>query len=647
LKQAQGADDIYLNQGALAWSETFLKVLGVGCAAVGFSCGILLYLPTNPDPLIAATPREMSIKKLDGSGGFKLTDAAALFSVLACSLWMYRGAFRCFFVQDDFAWLVLSRFHSVGELLACFVRFNPAGTYRPLSQEAYFWLGQTIFGMWPTGFHIIGCATHLTAVALLYLLLRRFFDTVPALTGAFCYAVHGAHVTSLYWISAFPEPLAMVFYLAAVLAFIHFVRTNSRYAYLLSVIAMLLGIMSKESILSLPLILAAYCAWLARSRFLWTLPHFLVSGAYMLLRVSGRVQIAPYDLSLGRQTLASLASYLSWMAGFIGNPMPSSWGLDVVRHYSWIGAGVVVAVMILFLLARVRPIAGFAILWILFALQPVLYFSNHSYPYYLAPALAGMTLLIASALPPWQKPIGWKCWLPALLVAGAISWLSAGTIRADGNWWNQRSASRHGFIAELLDINRRVPDGETAFIFGLKQDDFDKLEGGAVLKAYRLSGRKLRFVLPELDSGLAASLEQLVQTGGIRQVHCFRFLSGKAVDLTSEFRSDPWKYLEPKPVSFLEVPGVRIEAGPAIIHRGTDTLVVKVINLDAHTVDLLYSIDGQLMPPALQWRLDAQHTARVFADMTTPEGEYRFEAVRPAGTANSSWIKINAHLTVR
>jgi hypothetical protein len=515
---------------------------------------------------------------------------------------MYRGAFRCFFVQDDFAWLVLSRFHSVGELLACFVKFNPAGTYRPLSQEAYFWLGQTIFGMWPPGFHIIGCAAYLMAVALLYLLLRCFFGILPALTGAFCYAVHGAHVTSLYWISAFPEPLAMVFYLAAVLSFIHFDRTNDRRAHFLSLAAMLLGVMSKESILSLPLILAAYCALLARSRFLWTLPHFLVSGVYMLLRISSSVQVAPYDLSLGRKTLASLASYLSWMAGFISNPMPSSWGLNVARYYPWISAAVVVVVVILFLLARVRPIAGFAILWILFALQPVLYFSNHSYPYYLAPALAGLALLIASALPPWQEPIGWKCW---------------------------------------------VPDGETAYIFGLKQDEFDQLEGGAVLKAYRLSGRKLRFVLPELDSGLAASLQQLVQTGGIRQAHCFQFSSGKAVDRTSDFRSDPWRYLDPKPVKFLEVPGVRLEAGPAIIRRGTDALVVKVINLETQTVDLLYSIDGQLMPPALQWRLDSQHTARVFADMTTPEGEYRFEAVRPAGKGNSNWIKIDARLTVR
>jgi len=587
----------------------------------------------------------MFIKKQDRSGGFRIIDATALFSVLAFSLWMYRGAFRCFFVQDDFAWLVLSRFHSVGELLSCFVKFNPAGTYRPLSQEAYFWLGQTIFGMWPTGFHIIGCAAHLTAVALLYLLLRRFFGILPALTGAFCYAVHGAHVTSLYWISAFPEPLAMVFYLAAVLSFIHFDRTNERRAYLLSLAAMLLGVMSKESILSLPLILAAYCALLARSRLLWTLPHFLVSGAYMLLRISSSVQVAPYDLSLGRQTLASLASYLSWMAGFISNPMPSSWGLDAARRSLWISAAVVIVAVILFLLARVRPIAGFAILWILFALQPVLYFSNHSYPYYLAPALAGLALLIASAVPPWQEPIGWKCWVPALLVAGVSLWLSAGTIRADGNWWNQRSASRHGFIGELLDINRRVPDGETAYIFGLKQDEFDQLEGGAVLKAYSLSGRKLRFVLPELDSGLPAGLQQLVQTGGIRQAHCFQFSSGKAVDRTADFRNDPWRYLGSKPVKFLEVPGVRLEAGPAIIRRGTDTLVVKVINLEAQTVDLLYSIDGQLMPPALQWRLDSQHTARVFADMTTPEGEYRFEAVRPAGTAN--WIKIDARLTVR
>ena len=208
----------------------------------------------------------------------------ALFFVLAAALWMYRGASRSSFIQDDFGWLVLSRFQSIAEWASCFSRFNAAGTYRPLSQETYFWAGQWIFGLWAPGYHIfsIGSASHggLARVPAGAHFLRPF----GRLDRRIFYAVHGAHVTSLYWISAFPEPLAVVFLLTSVLLFIRFDRMNSGCAYALSLVAIIFGIFAKESIFSLPLILAAYCLVWARSRISWTLPYFALAGASLLAR---------------------------------------------------------------------------------------------------------------------------------------------------------------------------------------------------------------------------------------------------------------------------------------------------------------------------------------------------------------------------
>ena len=53
------------------------------------------------------------------------------------------------------------------------------------------------------------------------------------------------------------------------------------------------------------------------------------------------------------------------------------------------------------------------------------------------------------------------------------------------------------------------------------------------------------------------------------------------------------------------------------------------------------------MPPLLHWALDAEHTATVFADLTTPEGEYEFKAVRPSDAGNAAWIGIDTHVNVR
>ena len=84
-----------------------------------------------------------------------------------------------------------------------------------------------------------------------------------------------------------------------------------------------------------------------------------------------------------------------------------------------------------------------------------------------------------------------------------------------------------------------------------------------------------------------------------------------------------------------------------MISRGKDSLLLQVANLAADSIDLLYSIDGQLMPPILDWHLDGQQTAKVFVDWTTLEGEYRFLGIRPHGNDPSEWIRINARATVR
>jgi hypothetical protein len=577
----------------------------------------------------------------------KITEAAALSLVLAATAWIFRGAFRCFFFQDDFAWLVLSRFHSLGEYARCFFRFNPAGTYRPLSQETFFWLGQVIFGMWPPGFHMIAMAAHLAAVLLLYTLLRQFFSPLPALAGALCYAVHGAHQISLYWISAFPEPLAMVFFLAAVLMFVRFDRMSSRSAYVFSLIAMVLGIMSKESILTLPLILATYCFIFARSRVMWVIPHLALSGTYMLLRLIARMPMAPYDLQVGRQTAGNLLAYISWMAGLSANLVQAHLTRNLTVGYLWIAPGFVVILLALFLVSQSRRVAAFSILWMAFSIQPVLYFSSHSYPYYLAPALAGLSLLIASALPPFERFSDWRGWAPALLAAGVVVWLSAATIDREGTWWIQRTADRRELVNNLLSIDRAVSGSATVYILGFGWDGFESLENGGVFKAYNIPARKFRFLMPDLDAGLDFRLKRLEQTGGLSDAYCFRLAGDTVVDQTAAFRKDPVQLLPQERVRFLELPGVAVSASPEVVYRGKDVLTLRFENLDARDIDLLYSIDGQLMPPVLHWMLDPQHTARVFADMTTPEGEYELKAVRPSGSGSARWIRIDAHLTVR
>jgi hypothetical protein len=575
-----------------------------------------------------------------------IAEIISLLLVMGLALWMYRRAFQCFFVQDDFTWLQLSRFHTFGEWANCFFRFNPAGTYRPLSQETFFAVAQRIFGLWPAGFHIFNMASHLIAVLLLYKLLRQFSGALAAIIGSLFYAVHSVHLMAIYWISAFPEPLAMIFFLTAVLLFVRFDRRHDRLAYYFSLIAMLFGIMSKESILTLPLILSIYCLIWTRSRLLWTLPYWGLSGAYITLRIiSSAVELAPYDLTLGRQTADTIAAYLAWMAGFSANVV-AKLGWSVPKSYYWIAIGFAFILLLLLLLSRNKQASIFALFWIAFALQPILYFSDHSVPYYLAPATAGFSIFLATALSPLKDFTGWKGWL-LLPAATGVLWLFYLGIKPEGDWWSRRTLARKELVEKLLDINKRVPEGGTAYIAGLKHEELENFESGAILNTFHLQPTRFRFLLPELDPDLPASLDRLARSDAVKRAYCFVLSEGTITDRTTAFRADPLSFSPQAPIVFHDVPGVKLDISPPIAHRGTDTLIIKTINLEARIIDVLYSLNGQLMPPLLNWHLDTQHSAVMSIGPATPVGAYRFIAIRPSDTADGMWIKIDAHTQVR
>jgi hypothetical protein len=569
---------------------------------------------------------------------------AALLAVASIVLVVFKGAFGIFFVQDDFGWLVFSRFHSFADYSKSFFRFNPWGTYRPLSQETYFWAGQMFFGMHPLGFHILSAAAHVSAVLLVYFLLRRFLGTLSALAGAVCYGVHPAHVTSLYWVSAFPESLAMVFILSAVLLFIRYDRAGRQSAYILSLVALLLGIMSKESALTVPLMLAAYCLLFSRAKLLRTFPHFLLSTVFIVIRIaSPSVNLSPYKLSFGRQAIRNSLAYFSWMAGLSETLLRSEWGWR--GNYGWMAACVAVCLLTLFLLARNKRAAVFALVWVAIGLQPVLYFSDHIFPYYLAPSLAGLSLLIGAALPPLRRHADWMRWLPALCACGVAVGLSQATVKPEGRWWQERTSARHELIRKILAVDAAVPAGGTAYVFGLTAEDYESLENGSIFRAYALQPTKFEFMMPELDSAMASNLRYLKRQGKLGDAFCFRFNGDQLIDQTSAFREDPERFSGPVPEGFLEVAGVTLDVSPRFASRGKDTLVLKA-SLDVPAIDVLCSRDGLLMPPVMHWLLDDHHTTTVFVDAGTPPGEYEFVAIRASGDSGAKWIKVSAHVTI-
>ncbi len=563
--------------------------------------------------------------------------AAGMALALALTLGIYRGAFAGFFAQDDFGWLGDSRFSSFGEYIRCFLRFNPALGYRPLSQETFFWLGQKLFGMWPPGFHLFSVTVHLLGTALLYLLLRKFFDPLASLAGAVFYGTHAAHVRSVYWISAFPEPSAVACYLGAILLFVRFDRSGSRRSLCASVAVMILGVMCKESILTLPLVLASYCLLFSRRRLIGTVPFFLISGTYAFFRMtSSAVRAAPYPLTFGWEAWQNLISYFSWTAGMTETLLKSKFKLQAESCYVWtaLAFGCIVAVLVA--LSRHRRIAVFSIAWFLIALQPVLYFHEHIDPYYLAPALAAVSLLLASAFPPMNSLRDWKPALIAVAAMGLVMWISWGSVRREGWWWTQRSFLAREILSQMPAVSARVPQGRIAYIFGFGREEFGVMQDDSAIKTYGFSPG--RFILIGLDRDTPRQIRTLEQNGGLVEYYCFVYARRQFFDMTGEFHKNPAHFLFP----------VGLEVDPREIRRSRDHLRFRALNFQIPAMDLRYTLNGKPMPDILDWRLKEDYSVDLFVDESTRPGLYKFLAIRDSRSrGEGSWYPVDLSVLVR
>jgi hypothetical protein len=494
---------------------------------------------------ITTCPAGRNMAEQAGEKASRKMEIAGLAVILVAVLIIYRGAFDGYFVQDDFSWLQISQFTNPGELLKCFVRFNAASTYRPLSQEAFFWLARKAFGLVPQPYHAVSLFSHLLSAGLVYCLLRKFTSTVPSLTGAFLFGLHGAHFRSVYWISAFPEPLALVFYLSSILCFIEFERRKNRACCALSILSMVLGVMSKESILTLPCVLALYCLVFARARLFWTVPHFVIGGSYLVWRLTSEsVSVAPYALSFGTETLHNLAVYLAWTAGFTES-------IIHLRPIQRCGIGYASAAMIcaagfalMVFLARRRPLALFGIGWFAIALQPVLYFRQHIYSYYLGPAMVGLAILAAAAIPPPRGKRDWLRWGLIATAAACLLVVSNASVWREGQAWNERSFLAREVLRQMPTVESRVPPGHIAFLFGLGEWQLGALEKDYAFRVFGFPPE--RFLLVGVHPETPDQIRRLDRSRELKDYYCFVYERGVFQDRTDEFRGDPGRFLPQK-----------------------------------------------------------------------------------------------------
>jgi tetratricopeptide (TPR) repeat protein len=258
--------------------------------------------------------------------------------------------------------------------------------WHPLTTLSHM-LDSELFGLDPRGPHIFNLLLHLANTLLLYLLLRRSTGRPwPTAFVAALFALHPLHVESVAWISERKDLLSAMFWLLTMILYVRYTRDRRIRWYLLTLLALMLGLLSKPMVVTLPFALLLWDYWpLGRFRDLRMLlveklPMFVMAAAagvvtFLVQRAEGAVSELQRVPTASRLANA-IDSYLLYLVDMVW-PV----GLAVVYPYPtrfdpWaIGAAaLLLLVCSIFALAAFRrhPYCFTGWLWYLGTLVPVI-----------------------------------------------------------------------------------------------------------------------------------------------------------------------------------------------------------------------------------------------------------------------------------
>jgi len=223
----------------------------------------------------------------------KSTPVLAAILILA-TLLVYLPVFNADFIWDDDSFLTNNPLIHAPDGLYRFWCTTQPPDYFPLT-SSMLWLEWRLWGDNATGYHVVNVLLHVMSALLLWRLLAALKIPGAWLAGLL-FAIHPVNVESVAWITERKNTLPMVFYLLTLRAYLHFDQTSSRRWYAIALGTFLLGLLSKTSIVMLPVILLGYACWqrgrLTRQDLLRSVPFFALSLVFGLITVWYQTEIA-------------------------------------------------------------------------------------------------------------------------------------------------------------------------------------------------------------------------------------------------------------------------------------------------------------------------------------------------------------------
>ena len=134
--------------------------------------------------------------------------------------------------------------------------------YRPVVSTTYT-IDYALWGLSPKGFHLTNLLIHLIACLLLFAVLNEMFKkykygTFASLISTLIFAAHPVHTEAVSWVSGRTDSLVTLFFFASFLYYIKFSDKKKNSFLILSLVYYVLGLLSKEMIVTLPVIIILF-----------------------------------------------------------------------------------------------------------------------------------------------------------------------------------------------------------------------------------------------------------------------------------------------------------------------------------------------------------------------------------------------------